>query len=708
MCGLAGFWQAKHFSADAAYAVAGQMANRIVHRGPDDSGVWVDEGSGIALAHRRLAIVDLSPAGHQPMISSSGRYVLVFNGEIYNHLELRAELERAAGLPLTLAPSMLLRTGLSPEGRGDSNAVDLSRVKSSPEGYLHGCRLVEQRRSSCREGKNVRWRGHSDTETLLAGFEAWGIEATLKKTVGMFAIALWDRQEKVLTLARDRMGEKPLYYGFQNDTFMFGSELKALKAHPDFIGDIDRDVICLYLRHCYIPAPYSIYKGIHKLLPGTYLQLPLRQDFSPSASLTPKAYWRLETVVEKGLAQPFVGSEADAVAALDAQLKQSIGLQMMADVPLGAFLSGGIDSSTIVALMQVQSSRPVKTFSIGFTEAAYNEAHYAKAVATHLNTDHSELYVSPADCIQVIPRLGSMYDEPFADSSQIPTFLVAQMASEQVTVSLSGDAGDELFCGYNRYLLAEQWNKVSKIPFGLRQATGRLLDKVEPARWEAMFKQAGKVVTLPNNMGQKLGKLATRLQHADQVEDLYYSLVSEINEPRKMVINANEPETWLTKTGLNMALPDARLHMMYLDGMTYLPDDILVKVDRAAMAVSLETRVPFLDQNIIELAWSLPLSMKFRKGQTKWLLRQVLYQYVPKQLIERPKAGFGIPLGEWLRGPLREWAEGLLNENNLQQEGFFKVSFVHERWQEHLSGKHNHQLLLWNILMFQAWLEGEQ
>jgi asparagine synthase (glutamine-hydrolysing) len=416
----------------------------------------------------------------------------------------------------------------------------------------------------------------------------------------------------------------------------------------------------------------------------------------------------LEDVAKKGLDQPFIGSETEAIAALDAQLKQSIGLQMMADVPLGAFLSGGIDSSTIVALMQAQSSRPVKTFSIGFTEAAYNEAHYAKAVATHLNTDHTELYVSPADCVQVIPRLGSMYDEPFADSSQIPTFLVAQMASEQVTVSLSGDAGDELFCGYNRYLLANQWDNVAKIPFGLRKTAGGLINKVGPASWENIFKQAGKVVTLPNNMGQKFGKLATRLQQADKVEDLYYSLVSEINNPQQLVINATEPESWLTRTGLNQSFSDPKHHMMYMDSMTYLPDDILVKVDRAAMAASLETRVPFLDQHIIELAWSLPMSMKFKKGQTKWLLRQVLYQYVPKQLIERPKAGFGIPLCEWLREPLREWTEGLLNETRLQQEGFFKGALVRELWQEHLSGKHNHQILLWNILMFQAWLEGEQ
>ncbi|WP_394752365.1 asparagine synthase (glutamine-hydrolyzing) [Crenothrix sp.] len=651
MCGLTGFWQTTHFSTDTAYAVAEQMAQRIIHRGPDDAGVWVDESSGVALAHRRLAIVDLSPAGHQPMLSTSGRYVLVFNGEIYNHLSLREELDK-------------INVG--------------------------------------------QWRGHSDTETLLAAFESWDIETTLQKTVGMFAIALWDRQEKILTLARDRMGEKPLYYGFQNNTFMFASELKALKAHPDFVGEIDRDVMCLYLRHCCIPAPYSIYKGIKKLLPGTFLQLPLTQNANHLSLITPKPYWCLKDAVEKGLAQPFVGPDSDAIVALDAQLKQSIGLQMMADVPLGAFLSGGIDSSTIVALMQAQSNRPVKTFSIGFTEAGYNEAEYAKAVAQHLGTEHTELYVSSDDSIQVIPKLANMFDEPFADSSQIPTFLVAQMARKHVTVSLSGDAGDELFCGYNRYLLADQWHKVSKIPFGVRQTTGRIINKVAPETWEGVFKQLSKIVALPNNMGQKLEKMASRLETSDRVEDLYYSLVSEISHPEHALIHAKEPASWLARTGLGMSFTDAKLHMMYMDSMTYLTDDILVKVDRAAMAVSLETRVPFLDHNVIELAWSLPLSMKFHEGQTKWLLRQVLYQYVPKQLIERPKAGFGIPLGQWLRGSLREWAEGLLHETRLREEGFFNVSFVRQLWQEHLSGKHNWQILLWNILMFQAWLEGEQ
>jgi len=657
MCGLVGFWQARNFSQDVARVTALKMAERIAYRGPDDAGVWVDETAGVALAHRRLSIVDLSPAGHQPMLSASGRYIIVFNGEIYNHLALRKDIEK---------------------------------IPPSPP---------------FAKGGILEWRGHSDTETLLAGFEGWGIEETLKKTVGMFAIALWDREEKVLTLARDRIGEKPLYYGFQQDTLLFGSELKALKAHPDFIGEIDRDVICLYLRHCTIPAPYSIYKGIKKLLPGTYLQLPLGGELGGLRELQPKAYWRMAEGVAQGIAKPFAGNDSEAIAALDAQLRQSIGLQMMADVPLGAFLSGGIDSSTIVALMQAQSARPIKTFTIGFDEQGYNEAEYAKAVAQHLGTEHTELYVPVAKALKVIPKLGQMYDEPFADSSQIPTFLVAQLAKTQVTVSLSGDAGDELFCGYNRYLLADQWTKIASVPFALRKLSGQLIQAVPPAIWRAVFNQAGKFARLPVNMEQKLAKFATQLATVDGGNALYYSLVSALDNPQQMVIGAREPVSWLTEVGLPAHFVDEKLHMMYLDAMTYLPDDILVKVDRAAMANSLETRVPFLDHRVVEMAARIPMSMKLRDGKSKWILREVLYQYVPRHLIERPKAGFGIPLAEWLRGPLRAWGEDLLDEQRLRREGYFDVPLVRELWQTHLQGKCDNQILLWNILMFQAWLE---
>ena len=652
MCGLAGFLTNNTNALANAVAIANSMALTIVHRGPDDGGVWFDNQAGIVFAHRRLSILDLSPAGHQPMASRSNRYVVAFNGEIYNHLELRRELEMKPQLK--------------------------------------------------RDGKSISWRGHSDTETLLAGFEAWGIEATLKKTVGMFALSLWDKEEKVLTLARDRMGEKPLYYGFQNNTFLFGSELKALKAHPEFLSEIDRDVLCLYLRHCYIPAPYSIYKGIKKLLPGTYVQIRLGDD-AHSLSLTPQSYWSMEEVVATGIDNPFIGSDEQAIKALDSQLKQSIGLQMMADVPLGAFLSGGVDSATVVALMQAQSSRPVKTFSIGFDEAGYNEADYANAVAKHLGTDHTELYVSAVEAMEVIPLLGKMYDEPFADSSQIPTFLVSKMAKQHVTVSLSGDAGDELFGGYNRYKLADNWCKIEKVPLVIRRLASQAINSLEPKIWDAVFQQVSNLKKMPDNMGDKLGKL-TKVMSSESIREAYYKLVSEIDQPEDIVIGATEPETWLTKIGIKTTLKDSKQHMMYMDVMTYLPDDILVKVDRAAMSNSLETRVPFLDHRVVELASRLPMNMKMRDGKTKWLLRQVLYQYVPKELIERPKTGFGIPLGEWLRGPLRNWVESSLDEKRLVREGYFNVHYIRNLWHAHLSGKRNNQSLLWSVLMFQAWL----
>lgn len=648
MCGITGFWQAGNFSADAIKAIAEKMADRIAHRGPDDAGVWVDESAGIGMAHCRLSILDLSPAGHQPMVSSSGRYVIVFNGEIYNHLELKQELG------------------------------------------------------------NVEWRGHSDTETLLAGFEIWGIETTLKRTVGMFAIALWDRKDRVLTLARDRIGEKPLYYGFQKNTFIFGSELKAFREHPDFIGEIDRDVLCLYLRYCYVPAPYSIYKGIYKLSPGNYIQFPIMLSTDELRSITPRTYWSLADVADKGIARPFTGSDKDAIVLLEDQLKEAVSLQMVADVPLGAFLSGGTDSSTVVALMQAQSSQPIKTFSIGFDEDSYNEARYAKAVARHLGTDHTEHYVSSAETMEIIPSLGSMYDEPFADSSQIPTHLIAKMARKYVKVSLSGDAGDELFCGYNRYALADMWKKISKIPSAIRKSAGRLINTIAPATWDGFFKFSGKFFTLPSNMGEKLEKLSVRLEHVDGIESLYYSLVSEIASPDRVVIDAKDPGTGINEIRANLPFTDPKLKMMYMDSMTYLPDDILVKVDRAAMFNSLETRIPFLDHRIIDLVWSLPLSMKMRNGQTKWILRQILYKYVPKELIERPKMGFGIPIGKWMRGPLKDWAEALLDESRLREDKFFDVQFVRLRWQEHLSGKRNWQYLLWTVLMFQEWLEEQK
>jgi asparagine synthase (glutamine-hydrolysing) len=646
MCGFTGFLSFTLPSNSAE--LLQQMAHSIAHRGPDDSGIWCDNEAGIGLAHRRLSIVDLSPAGHQPMPSSSGRYVLAFNGEIYNHLLLRAELEASINAP--------------------------------------------------------SWRGHSDTETLLAGFDAWGIEDTVKKTIGMFAIAVWDKQTRQLTLGRDRLGEKPLYYGWQSQgqqaVFLFGSELKALRAHPAFENSINRGALSLQLRHNYIPAPYSIYNGIAKLRQGCLLTVSLQQP-------TPKewAYWSALQVAEAGVAQPFTGTANQAVDKLETLLKSAMQQQMMADVPLGAFLSGGVDSSLVVALMQAQSTQPVKTFTIGFDKQGFNEAVYAKAVAKHLGTDHTELYVTSAQAMAVIPRLPTLYDEPFSDSSQIPTFLVSQLAKQHVTVSLSGDAGDELFCGYGRYTkTANFWHKMALLPLPLRRLLGKGIESISPDSWNRLTRDIHLFKSSrPINVGDKLHKGAAVLS-SNSADELYAHFISHWTDSASVVIDGLSLPTLLNQlpdlTGVN----DIQ-RMMLLDTMTYLPDDILTKVDRAAMGVSLETRVPFLDHRVVEFAWQLPQSMKLRDGQSKWALRQVLYRHVPKALIERPKMGFGVPIGDWLRGPLRDWAEALLDETRLRNEGFFHPVPIRKKWLEHLSGQRNWQSHLWDVLMFQAWLE---
>jgi len=649
MCGIAGFLGG--VDGDGRFgdeALLERMTRTIITRGPDDAGYWMDQDCRVGLGHRRLSIVDLSPAGHQPMMSRSGRYVIVFNGEIYNHMECRTSLTTTQSV----------------------------------------------------------WRGHSDTETLLAGFEAWGIQGTIERSIGMFAFAVWDRASQSLTLGRDRMGEKPLYYGWQGAgrqaTFLFGSELKALKAHPAFAAGIDRNTLCLLMRHNYIPAPYSIYRGIAKLEAGCLLTVSLAQ---PEPKV--ERYWSTASVAKGGCATPFAGTPVQAIDALEILLKSAVQQQMMADVPLGAFLSGGIDSSTVVALMQAQSSRPVKTFTIGFNEEGYNEAVHAKAVAKHLGTEHTELYVSSQQALDVIPRLPTLYCEPFSDSSQIPTFLVSQLARQQVTVSLSGDAGDELFCGYNRYLLANKlWKNLSVLPAGSRRLAARGLTTFSPSRWNALLGPLQRV--LPGslrqaNVGDKLHKAAGVLASGG-VDALYLGLVSHWDDPSSLVIGSTEPPTLLTGNGPSLAGLDNIQRMMALDAITYLPDDILVKVDRAGMGVSLEGRVPFLDHRVVEFAWSLPQSMKLRDGVGKWVLRQVLYRHVPKELIERPKMGFGVPIGDWLRGPLRDWAEALLDEDRLRREGYFHPAPIRQKWAEHLSGVRNWQYHLWDVLMFQAWL----
>lgn len=648
MCGFAGF-----LGGTALYGTAGEqallqrMADPLIHRGPNNGGYWCDVNHRIGLGHRRLSIVDLSPAGHQPMHSISGRYVIAFNGEIYNHLLLRQALEAICQNPI--------------------------------------------------------WRGHSDTETLLASFDAWGIEATIKKSIGMFAFAIWDKQTHTLTLGRDRLGEKPLYYGWQGDTFLFGSELKALKAHPAFLAKIDRNSLALLMRHNCIPAPYSIYQCIAKLQPGCLLTVSLNQR---EMCLLP--YWSGKQAVEDGLAQPFKGSPSEAVDALEKLLRDAVGQQMMADVPLGAFLSGGVDSSTVVALMQAQSSHPVRTFSIGFNEDRYNEAQHAKTVAQHLGTKHTELYVTSKDALDVIPHLPSLYDEPFADSSQISTFLVSKMARQDVTVALSGDAGDELFGGYNRYVLTNRWwSHLKNLPMGIRQVLASSITVASPQSWDTFLKPL--LTVLPRsasvtNVGDKLHKGAGVLTSRSATE-LYRGMVSHWSDPESLVLGAKEYATVLTDPTRQPLINGEIEKMMALDMLSYLPDDILTKVDRAAMGVSLETRVPFLDHRVVEFAWGLPLDYKLRDGVGKWVLRQVLYKYVPKEMIERPKMGFGVPIDAWLRGPLKEWAESLLSASRMKQEGFFQVEPIRQRWQEHLSGERNWQYHLWNILMFQAWLE---
>ena len=641
MCGFCGYYDINNY--DGWADLIQEMNSAIANRGPDDFGIWKDEDFGIVLGHQRLAIVDLTSAGHQPMISTSGRFVIAFNGEIYNHLQLRKKLE-------------------------EKNQV-------------------------------TSWRGHSDTETLLACFEAVGITDTLRQATGMFALAAWDKKSKQLTLARDRVGEKPLYYGWQGDSFLFGSELKALRAHPNFKNEIDRDALSLMMRHCYIPAPYSIYSGISKLMPGCMLTLSQQQ---PQPNIEP--YWSAVDAVKAGLQNPFSGTAEEAVNQLEQRLKDVIFGQMLADVPLGAFLSGGIDSSTIVALMQAQSHTPIKTFTIGFDDKGYNEAAHAKVVAKHLGTDHTELYIPPKQAQNVIPRLPYLYDEPFADSSQIPTFLVSQLAKEHVTVSLSGDAGDELFCGYNRYhLTSKLWKGIFPVPAFLRRGVAKGITSISPEAWNkiAHYTPLRQKLVFA---GDKLHKGADVLA-SHSVDELYYGLVSTAKHPELLVRNSTEPMTLLTGNTPKITGQSDVERMMLLDILTYLPDDILVKVDRAAMGVSLETRVPFLDHNIVEFALSLPLDYKLRDGQTKWPLRQILYKYVPQSLIDRPKMGFGIPLANWLRGPLKEWAEQLLNKERLDKEGYFFSDEVSRFWREHQEGNRNWAYILWNILMFQAWLE---
>jgi asparagine synthase (glutamine-hydrolysing) len=638
MCGVAGFL-ARHAAPDEAMAdTARRMASTLAHRGPDDAGVWTDAAHGIALGHRRLAIVDISAHGHQPMASACGRYVISFNGEIYNHAELRANLP------------------------------------AHP------------------------WRGHSDTETLLACLSARGIEGTLARLVGMFAFAAWDRQARRLILARDRLGEKPLYWGFlRNGDFVFGSELDALRVHPEWSGEIDPDAVALFMRDGAVPAPHSIHLGIRQLQPGEWLEV--QRD----GRIALHRYWDIAAVARAARATPHATSDDEAIEALDKLLGTVIRGQMTADVPVGAFLSGGIDSSLVVALLRRHSAHPVSTFSVAFDEAEFDESSHARAVATHLGTRHTEIRVTAADALRLLPQLPGIYDEPFADPSQIPTVLVSRLARADVTVALSGDGGDELFGGYNRYLIADRvWPRLRRVPWLLRHAAARAIVGVPPAAWGALAR-AWPATRGYGDVGAKVHKFARAVLPATSPGTMYRTLMSTLTDSSKLLASdaplASGP---VFDEGALAGFSDAEA-MSLFDQMSYLPDYILVKVDRAAMSTSLETRAPLLDHRLVDFAWRTPMHQKIRNGKGKWLLRQVLERYVPRALIDRPKQGFGVPLAPWLRGPLREWASDMLAPSALRRHGLFDVDEIQRSWRAHAQGLRNEEGALWNVLMFQAW-----
>ena len=622
------------------------MTVRLAHRGPDADGHWVPADTPVALGHRRLSILDLSATGAQPMWSANGRYIVSFNGEIYNFRELRERLHKAGAV----------------------------------------------------------FRGTSDTEVLLAGFEAWGITNTLREATGMFALAVWDLRDQELSLVRDRFGEKPLYYGTCEDSLVFASELKAIRQHPHFKGEIDSGAVALLMRYGYVPAPYSIYRNIGKVAPGTLLRFRLRDGLVPSVT----TYWSAATSVRAGIARPASRSDAELVDELDVLLRRAVADQMVADVPLGAFLSGGIDSTTVVAMMQAQAKAPVRTFSIGFFDPKFEEARHARAVAAQLRTIHTEHYLSAEESMRVIDRLPTMYDEPFADWSQIPTYLVSTLARDAVTVALTGDGGDELFGGYDRYVgLDKIWRRVRILPHPARLTLARWIDQID-----RLDPRRGDTASWPSDesgaarRARRLvvkARKVSRLLRCQWREDLYQELLSSWSDTGRLVPGGTQLPTALNDVAQLMPSASFAQQMMHFDLMFYLPDDVLVKVDRAAMAVSLETRTPFLDHRVVEFAAALPLRAKLRNKQSKWILRQLLDRYVPREFVERPKMGFGVPLHDWLRGPLREWAEAILDPAHIARHGLFDPIEVRHVWEEHLSGYSNNTATLWPVLMFDRW-----
>ena len=651
MCGIAGFvgFSKKNYSIEA---VVTKMSNSIAHRGPDDSGIWIDQNSQIALAHQRLSILDLSSAGSQPMQSSSGRFIAVYNGEIYNHNSIRKKIDQSS--------------------------------------------------------RSIKWAGSSDTETLLEAIDFWGIEKAVSMIEGMFAIAIWDKKYNNLFLIRDRLGEKPLYYGLQSDTFIFASELKAIKCHPSFLNSIDRESIMLQMKFGYIPAPKSIYKGIKKLEPGNILKISFNND-GVCQDIKNTSYWAAEELLQNRLSNQYDGDLTSAVNKLEEVLKKSIKSQMISDVPIGAFLSGGIDSSLVVSIMQDLSTSSVKTFTIGFQEDKFNEATHAKKVSNILGTDHTEYYVSSSEALEIIPKLPRIYDEPFSDSSQIPTFLVSSLAKSKVTVSLSGDGGDELFGGYNRHVFSRKWGKaLFKSPFFIRNLLGKLLLGVKPKHFDNL--ESCKINPFLekkffNNLSNLVNKSGKALR-SKNAEDLYAKFIAHWDDTS--FVKDTDQFSLLNSLNINFQNNDIANQMMLLDLTGYLPGDILTKLDRAAMANSLETRVPMLDIDVIEFAMSLPMDFKINGSNGKFILKELLSKYLPKDAYDRPKQGFALPIESWLKGPLEDWVENLLDPRKMSEDGYFDSDVVYQKWREHKAGKHNWQTELWDVLMFQAWLDNEK